>query len=45
MSEEHKHGEMDIDQNEGSWAGFVKLVKYSSVVVAVSILILTIWLG
>ena len=45
MSEEYKRGEMDISQHQSTWDAFTKLVKYSSIGIAVSVFILTVWLG
>jgi len=45
MSDQHQHGTMDIAQNQSSWGNFVSLVKWSSLAVGLSILILTVWLG
>lgn len=45
MSEEYKHGEMDISQNQSTWGAFTALVKYSTIGIGVLVFVLTVWLG
>lgn len=39
---EHKHGEMEISEQEKTFAGFVKFVTWSVVVILVSLVFLAI---
>lgn len=40
MANEHKHGEMDITVQEKTFAGFVKWVTYSTVIIIVALILL-----
>ena len=45
MAEEHKHGTMDTSVQERTFAGFVRVMAWSAILIAVFLLLLAIFNG
>lgn len=45
MADNHQHGEMDISAHLKTWGGVVTLIKWSSIAVFGTTLVLMFWLG
>ncbi len=45
MSDNYQRGSMDVSAHEQTWKAFATLVKWSSIGAAVTLFILTVWLG
>jgi hypothetical protein len=43
MAEEHKMGTMDISQHKAAWAGFMKVTTWSSVGIALLLILMAIF--
>lgn len=45
MADNYQRGSMDVSEHEQTWKSFAALVKWSTIGTAVTLFVLTVWLG